>query len=73
MSLDPVDNIVNYKMGIIYWNTQDSRFLVPKRERGMGYTLNFAHKHSAILLIFIAVLFVVTVIYLNSIKNPKYI
>lgn len=73
MGLDPVDNIVNYKMGIIYWNTQDSRFLVPRRERSMGYTLNFAHKNSIFLFAFIVILFIVTVIYLDSIKNQKYI
>lgn len=62
MSLDPVDNIVNYKMGIIYWNPRDSRLMVPKRERSLGYTLNFAHKLNILIVLVLSALVVYTLI-----------
>lgn len=65
MDMDPVDNIVNYKIGIIYWNPQDSRLFVPKRERSMGYTINFAHKLNILILIGITALVVYTAVYLQ--------
>lgn len=61
--MDPVDNIVNYKMGIMYWNPQDSRLFVPKRERSLGYTLNFAHKLNILFLLILSGLFILTLIY----------
>lgn len=63
--MDPVDNIVNYKIGIIYWNPEDSRLFVPKRERSMGYTINFAHKLNILILISITALVVYTAVYLQ--------
>ncbi|HEY0898080.1 MAG TPA: DUF5808 domain-containing protein [Sphingobacteriaceae bacterium] len=33
----------NYKWGIFYFNSKDSRAVVPKRSRYMGWTFNFAH------------------------------
>lgn len=63
MSLDPVDNIVNYKMGILYWNTKDSRLLVPKRERALGYTLNFAHKLNLLIILLLAAYFAYKLFY----------
>ncbi|AOM78205.1 DUF5808 domain-containing protein [Pedobacter steynii] len=65
MEIDPVDNIVNYKIGIIYWNPQDSRLFVPKRERSMGYSLNFAHRLNILILAVITALVVYTVVYLQ--------
>jgi uncharacterized membrane protein len=41
--MDPVDDPLNYKWGIFYNNKQDIRTVVPKRIRGLGWTLNFAH------------------------------
>ena len=32
----------NYKWGIFYFNRDDLRAIVPKRNRWMGWTLNFA-------------------------------
>lgn len=66
MNIDPVDNIVNYKMGFIYWNPQDSRLFVPKRERSLGHTLNFAHKMNILILLVITALFIYTLIYLPT-------
>ena len=42
------DNPENWKLGIIYFNKNDSRFVLPKRELGFGWTLNFAHPVSYI-------------------------
>lgn len=65
MDIDPVDNIVNYKVGIIYWNPEDSRLIVPKRERSMGYTLNFAHRLNILILVVITALVIYTAMYLQ--------
>ncbi|WP_342329204.1 DUF5808 domain-containing protein [Pedobacter sp. FW305-3-2-15-E-R2A2] len=65
MDIDPVDNIVNYKVGIIYWNPADSRLIVPKRERSMGYTLNFAHRLNILILVVITALVIYTAMYLQ--------
>ena len=37
-----VDDPENYKWGIFYFNPDDLRAVVPKRNRWMGWTLNFA-------------------------------
>ncbi len=36
----------DYKWGIFYFNSSDPRFIVPKRNIGMGWTLNFANPYS---------------------------
>lgn len=33
----------NYKWGIFYFNPQDTRIVLPKRYKWMGWTLNFAN------------------------------
>lgn len=50
-----IDEPTNYKWGIFYFNRKDSRIVVPKRVRGMGWTLNFGTIYTYILLIFIIV------------------
>lgn len=40
--MDPVDNPNNYKYGMFYFNKEDSRVVVPKRNRSFGWSLNFA-------------------------------
>jgi uncharacterized membrane protein len=37
------DDPQNWKWGIIYYNANDSRLIVPKRMRSLGWTFNFAH------------------------------
>lgn len=37
------DNPENWRLGIFYYNHQDSRFILPKRNAMMGWTFNFAH------------------------------
>jgi uncharacterized membrane protein len=48
-----IDDPTNYKWGIFYFNRKDSRIVVPKRVRGMGWTLNFGKINTYILLILI--------------------
>ena len=43
----------NWKWGIFYFNRNDFRFIVPKRVKPLGWTLNFAHPISYIILILI--------------------
>jgi uncharacterized membrane protein len=40
----------NYKWGIFYFNRLDPRTIVPKRNIGMGWTLNFANPYSYLFL-----------------------
>lgn len=46
-----IDDPTNYKWAIFYFNPKDSRILVPKRSRSMGWTLNFANIYSYLLLL----------------------
>jgi len=39
---EPSRNPVYYKWGIFYFNPADSRTIVPKREKSMGWTFNFS-------------------------------
>jgi uncharacterized membrane protein len=44
---DPmVDNPENYRLGIFYFNRKDKRVIVPKRNRLLGWTVNFAHPYA---------------------------
>ena len=48
-----IDDPMNYKWGIFYFNRKDSRIVVPKRVRGLGWTLNFGNIYAYIFLILI--------------------
>lgn len=50
------ENPENWKWGIIYFNKGDHRFVVPKRNPMMGWTFNFAHRISLIILTAIVLL-----------------
>ncbi len=51
-TFDPyIDNPENYKWGIFYFNRNDRRFIVPKRIRWLGWTLNFAYRSAWLWLI----------------------
>lgn len=43
----------NWKWGIFYFNRNDPRFIVPKRVKILGWTFNFAHRISYIILLLI--------------------
>jgi uncharacterized membrane protein len=51
------ENPENWKLGIFYFNKKDSRLIVPKRVKLLGWTFNFAHpiSYMIIALIFIFV------------------
>lgn len=51
--IDPVDDATNYKWGVFYFNVKDTRVLVPKRKRWMGWTFNFARLESYLILLLI--------------------
>lgn len=44
---------LNYKWGIFYFNPKDKRIIVPKRLKAMGWTLNFANFRAYVILILI--------------------
>jgi len=50
-NLTEMDNNPDNWKGIIYFNSKDSRLIVPKRNPSMGWTFNFANPLSYILLI----------------------
>jgi uncharacterized membrane protein len=41
-----VDNSDNYRLGIFYFNRRDKRAVVPKRNRMLGWMVNFAHPYA---------------------------
>jgi uncharacterized membrane protein len=44
--MDPIDDPLNYKWGVFYYNKNDIRTVVPKRSRVLGWTFNFAQPGS---------------------------
>jgi len=51
-NFDPeVDNPDNYKFTVFYFNPKDKRIVVPKRNKNMGWTLNFGNHFTYLLLI----------------------
>jgi uncharacterized membrane protein len=57
-SIDPIDDPLNYKYGIFYFNRSDIRTVVPKRSRVLGFSLNFASWKSYIFLLMLVVVVV---------------
>ena len=43
----------NWILGVIYYNKEDKRIFPPKRFKGLGWTVNFAHPASIFVFIFI--------------------
>ena len=39
---DPSNDPTYYKFGLLYYNPKDYRTVVPKRNKSLGWTLNFA-------------------------------
>jgi uncharacterized membrane protein len=50
-----------WKAGVMYWNKNDPRIMVPKRF-GVGYTVNFAHPAGKVILVLIIAVPVIIVI-----------
>lgn len=51
----------NWKLGVFYFNKEDKRILPPKRNKMLGWTVNFANPVS--ILLFALLLFGVMVIF----------
>ena len=49
----------NYMWGIFYFNPHDDRVILPKRNRWMGWTVNFARPQSWIVLALIILISIV--------------
>jgi len=48
---DDINDPDNYKWGIFYYNREDMRGIVPKRNKWMGWTLNFAQPLAWVILL----------------------
>jgi uncharacterized membrane protein len=59
-------NPENRKWGIIYYNKNDSRFIVPRQIESLGWTINFAHTKATIGFILILVVIIFWVSTLNK-------
>lgn len=54
----------NYKWGIFYFNPSDARIILPKRNKILGWTLNFASPYAYLILLgIILVAVVITLIF----------
>ncbi|RYD78561.1 MAG: hypothetical protein EOP55_06825 [Sphingobacteriales bacterium] len=47
------DNPDNWKWGVFYFNRNDPRLVVPKQVEVLGWTFNFAHPISYIIIVLI--------------------
>lgn len=54
-----INDPMNYKWGVFYFNRKDPRIVVPKRHKMMGWTLNFAHRNYFLILLGIIVLSII--------------
>jgi uncharacterized membrane protein len=61
--MDPVDNLSHYKFGVFYFNINDVRTIVPKRNRPAGYSLNFASWKTYCFTFFVLSVLIVALIY----------
>lgn len=59
-----IQDPANYKAGIFYFNRNDDRIVVPKRNKMMGWTLNFAKVYTYVIIL--AIIFAVLAIKLLS-------
>ena len=54
-----IQDPINYKGGIFYFNRKDRRIIVPKRINMMGWTLNFANIYTYLFIIGIIAAFLI--------------
>jgi uncharacterized membrane protein len=58
---DPIDNPENYIWHTFYFNHNDTRVIVPKRSRILGWTFNFARMQSyLVIMALLSLLFVLS-------------
>lgn len=64
-NFDPeVDNSDNYKFTIFYYNTSDKRIIIPKRNKYLGWTLNFGNHFTFLLIISIISILLISSLFL---------
>jgi len=49
----------NYIGGILYFNHHDKRVILPKRNRYLGWTFNFAHPYTYVIIAFLIAVFII--------------
>lgn len=59
----------NWKWGILYYNPEDNRIIVPKKIQWMGVTFNFANKKTFFFLIGMFLFFGLVVFTISYKKN----
>ena len=50
----------NWKWGVLYFNKKDKRIFVPKRQKFLGFTVNFANPNSLAAIIGLMLLIAIT-------------
>ena len=58
-----LSNPENYKWGIFYFNTQDSRSIIQKKSSWMGLIFNFASRKTYLILLGIIVILIGIVVF----------
>ena len=51
-----------WKWGVFYYNPMDKRIFLPKRT-GLGFTLNFAHPVSTVIMLALIVFIIISILY----------
>lgn len=57
-----INDPINYKWAIFYFNAKDSRILVPKYNKWMGWTFNFANIYSYLIILGIIAVILITIL-----------
>ncbi len=60
-----VENPDNYRFAIFYYNPGDQRIIVPKRNRMMGWTLNFGRTNTYLIIAGIIIIVYLAKFYLQ--------
>lgn len=55
-----INEPTNYRGGIFYFNPNDKRIVLPKRNKMMGWTLNFANIYSYLIILGIIAVALIT-------------
>ncbi|WPO91735.1 DUF5808 domain-containing protein [Chryseobacterium sp. HR92] len=61
------DNEDNWKFGIFYYNKDDKRLFPPKRNKFLGWTVNFANPYSILAMLLTIILLILVVEWIKKI------
>jgi uncharacterized membrane protein len=59
--MNDLNDPAHYKFGLLYYNSKDSRTVIPKRNKSLGWTLNFAKPGAYFFLLLIIVIVLVSI------------